>query len=174
MKRTVKDGYLLTIREAEVQDAYAIVSLVKEVAAEEVFILGVEDEYDVTLVKRYLERAKSSGRTFVLVAELDGRLIGVAQLKIGEFKKNSHTAEVGLVVLKEYRGLGVGSALMEEVLSLAGKKRVEKVWLSVFSTNKAAITLYKKFGFEVEGVRKKQIKVGEMYIDELMMAKFLS
>lgn len=49
----------------------------------------------------------------------------------------------------------------------------EKISLSVFSTNKRAINLYKKFGFEIEGVKKKEIKIDEEYVDEILMALFL-
>ena len=173
MEHKLKDGRSLIIREARVEDAEAILNVVKEVASEENLILLDKGEYDVRLEKYHILSAKSSGRTLILVAEVDGKVVGVGELKIGEFKKNSHTAELGLAVIKEFRGLGVGKALMEEMLSYAQKREVEKVWLSVFSTNNAAITLYRKFGFVVEGVRKKQFKIGNTYVDELLMAKFL-
>jgi ribosomal protein S18 acetylase RimI-like enzyme len=173
LEHRLKDGRSLTIREARVEDAEAILDVVKEVASEESLILLDKGEYDVRLEKRHIVSAKASGKTLILVAEVDGKVVGVGELKVGEFKKNSHTAELGLAVTKEFRGLGVGKALMEEMLSRAEKMGVEKVCLSVFSTNNAAITLYEKFGFVVEGVRKKQFKIGDTYIDELLMAKFL-
>jgi len=173
LEHKLKDGRSLTIREARLEDAEAILSVLKEVASEENLLLLDKGEYDIRLEKRHILSAKSSGKTLILVAEVDGKVVGVGEVKIGEFKKNSHTAELGLAITKEFRGLGVGKALIKEMLSYAEKKGVEKVWLSVFSTNNAAIRLYQKFGFVVEGVRKKQFKINNTYVDELLMAKFL-
>ena len=173
MEHKLKDGHSLIIREARLKDAEAILSVVKEVASEEKLILLDEGEYDVRSEIRRILTAKSTGKTLILIAEVDGKVVGVGEVKVGVFKKNSHTAELGLAVIRAFRGLGVGKALMEEMLSRAEKSGVEKVWLSVFSTNDAAIALYRKFGFVVEGIRKKQFKIGDTYIDELLMAKFL-
>jgi RimJ/RimL family protein N-acetyltransferase len=50
---------------------------------------------------------------------------------------------------------------------------LEKISLTVFSTNKPAISLYRKLGFEVEGISKKQYKIEGKYVDEVTMGKFL-
>jgi ribosomal protein S18 acetylase RimI-like enzyme len=173
LEHKLKDGRSLIIREARLEDAEAILSVVKEVAAEENLILLDKGEYDLRSEIRHILTAKSTGKTLILVAEVDGKVVGVGEVKVGVFKKNSHTAELGLAVTKAFRGLGVGKALMDEMLSRAEKSGVEKVWLSVFSTNDAAIALYRKFGFIIEGIRKMQFKIGNTYADELLMAKFL-
>ena len=173
MEHKLEDGRSLIIREARLEDAEALLSVVNEVASEENLILLDKGEYDVRLERRHILSAKSTGKTLILVAEVEGKVVGVGEVKIGEFKKNSHTAELGLAVIKEFRRLGVGKALMNEMLSSAERMGVEKVWLSVFSTNDAAIALYRKFGFVLEGIRKKQFKIGNTYADELLMAKFL-
>lgn len=59
-----------------------------------------------------------------------------------------------IAVLPDYRGLGVGTLLMEEVIRLAGVSRVEKIMLEVRSSNAAAMELYKKAGFKEVAVRK--------------------
>ena len=40
--------------------------------------------------------------------------------------------------------------------------------------NKAAINMYRKFGFEIEGICKRQFKIDEKYVDEIIMGKFLT
>jgi len=52
-------------------------------------------------------------------------------------------------------------------------KAVEKIWLTVFSTNKRAIALYEKIGFEIEGIQKNHIKIRDEYINRIFMAKWL-
>ncbi len=53
-----------------------------------------------------------------------------------------------------FRGVGVGKALLESVLSFAKEKACTKVFLEVRKSNEPAIGLYKKFGFETVGVSK--------------------
>ena len=53
-----------------------------------------------------------------------------------------------VAVLSEYRGQGVGKALVEEMLALAKEKQVKKIMLEVRASNQKAIGLYEKFGFQ--------------------------
>lgn len=53
-----------------------------------------------------------------------------------------------------YRGCRIASGLMDMILALAAEKRLRGITLEVRAGNIAAISLYKKFGFEVEGRRK--------------------
>jgi ribosomal protein S18 acetylase RimI-like enzyme len=78
-------------------------------------------------------------------------------------------------VLAEYRSQGIGQALLETLLSWAqARGGIEKVCLSVHADNQRAISLYKKLGFEVEGIRKRETCFGPgQYADAVLMAKFL-
>ena len=155
-------------------DAETIVDVVNQVASEEAYLLWDRKPYDARVERKYIAEANKMNNTLILVAEVDGRVVGVGELQIGEFRKNRHTAELGISVLRDFRRLGAGSALMERMLQWAEGKDVEKIWLSVFSSNKGALAFYGKFGFEVEAVRRKQFKTDEGYVDEMLMAKFLS
>ncbi|MEM4298388.1 MAG: GNAT family N-acetyltransferase [Nitrososphaerota archaeon] len=174
MEYRLKDRRVLLIRRAMPQDAQAIVDIVNEVASEEYYILWDKVEYNVELERRHIEKAGLTENALILIAEVEGKIVGVGELKRGEFKKNKHTAELGIALLREYRGLGIGSLLLNEILAWAKEKGLEKVCLSVFSSNEPAIALYKRLGFELEGIRKKQFKIHDKYVDELLMAKFLS
>jgi RimJ/RimL family protein N-acetyltransferase len=66
--------------------------------------------------------------------------------------------ELGMLVARDWRGRGVGSALVEAAIDWAREHELHKLSLSVFPHNEAAIALYRKFEFEVEGQRKKQIR----------------
>jgi len=111
-----------------------------------------------------------------VVSEVDGRIVGTCNLiprGLGSVNKSRHVLTSGIAVLKGYRGIGIGNALMDYVISWAEARDYEKISLSVFSTNTAAINLYRKFGFEVEGVKKKEFKIEGKYVDEICMGKFL-
>lgn len=54
-------------------------------------------------------------------------------------------------VLKDYRGQGVGRQLLTECIDRVHEFGLEKLELEVFADNLAAIRLYEKFGFVMEG-----------------------
>jgi ribosomal protein S18 acetylase RimI-like enzyme len=62
-----------------------------------------------------------------------------------------------MIVAREWRGRGVGSALMEAAIAWAREHGLHKLSLSVFPHNDAAIALYRKFGFVQEGHRRNQL-----------------
>jgi ribosomal protein S18 acetylase RimI-like enzyme len=66
--------------------------------------------------------------------------------------------EIGMAVAREWRGLGVGSALMAAAIEWARETGLHKLSLSVWPYNTAAIALYRKYGFVEEGRRIKQIR----------------
>lgn len=63
-----------------------------------------------------------------------------------------------MFVAREWRGRGVGSALMQAAIAWGRDRGLHKLTLSVFPHNAAAIALYEKFGFVVEGRRVKQMR----------------
>jgi putative acetyltransferase len=107
-----------------------------------------------------------------LVAEVDGRVVGATNLHRFRSPRKRHAADCGISVHPDYWNRGVGSALMAALLDLADNwldlKRVE---LEVFSDNAAAIHLYEKFGFVIEGTKRKYaFREGE-YVDTHVMAR---
>ncbi|MCO7125752.1 GNAT family N-acetyltransferase [Sporolactobacillus shoreicorticis] len=98
-------------------------------------------------------------RNLFLVAEVDGRLAGYSRCASYELKRFAHKVEFGLGVLKHFWGFGIGKKLMKKTISWADTNGVKKIVLivlnGVLETNKNAIELYKKLGFEIEGLIKK-------------------
>ena len=85
-----------------------------------------------------------------------------------------HAARMGMGVLPDYRGAGLGRRLLVETLDAARALGIERVELEVFASNAAAIALYRKIGFVVEGTKKRARKIDGEYDDDLIMALFLS
>ncbi len=108
-----------------------------------------------------------------LVAEVDGRVIGGANASRGRHSKNAHSAELGVSVLREYRGLGIGQALMEAIIAWGRELGLAKIRLGVFATNAPAIGLYEKLGFREEGRLRKEVRIDGAYVDEVLMALWL-
>ena len=66
--------------------------------------------------------------------------------------------EIGMMVATEWRGRGVGTALVAAAIEWAQARGLHKLTLSVFPHNEAAIALYRKFGFVEEGRLAKHIR----------------
>jgi ribosomal protein S18 acetylase RimI-like enzyme len=93
---------------------------------------------------------------------VDGTLVAVAGAElIGSLvvEPSRHGfGEIGMAVAREWRGRGVGSALLADAIEWARDRGLHKLSLGVFAHNTAAIELYHKFGFVEEGRRMKQYR----------------
>ena len=107
-----------------------------------------------------------------LVACIDENIVGDLALQVEASPRRSHVATFGISVAAHAQGRGVGSALMSEMINLCDNwMRIERIELTVFADNPAALALYRKFGFEIEGTgRKFALRNGE-YVDAYYMAR---
>ena len=89
--------------------------------------------------------------------------------------KSKHIANIyGVYVAEEYRGRGVGKKLMDAALARIKEDHVIiKVKLTVNPVHKAAVKLYRNFGFKVTGKLKKELYFDGRFYDELVMEKLL-
>ena len=102
-----------------------------------------------------------------------GDLMGVAGLSALESPKARHKGVLwGMYVREPARGSGLAKALVEAVLAHA-KSRVELVQLSVVTSNERAGQFYRKAGFERYGIEPRAIKIGDRYLDEELLVRFL-
>lgn len=109
------------------------------------------------------------GNLVMVVAEVDGRVVGWCEVSREHPKTpRAHRGELGICVKKEYRGMGVGKALVKKALEKS-RGMFEVVELTVFSNNKRAIRLYEGSGFKKYAVRHKAIKRAGRYFDEDLM-----
>ena len=108
-----------------------------------------------------------------LTAELDGVACGMANLNLQPFQKFAHQCLLSVIVGKEYRGKGVGTKLMEDLIVLAKDTfHIEILHLEVYEGN-PAISLYRRLGFKEFGCQKKFIKEGEKYTGKIFMERVL-
>ena len=90
-----------------------------------------------------------------LVAEVDGKLVGAVWTRIlsGEVKGfgniDDETPEFAISLYKEYRGKGIGTALMTHILALLKERGYKKTSLAVQKDN-YAVKMYQNVGFSIE------------------------
>lgn len=169
----LKNGETIVVRETLVSDAQELVAVVKTYIEESEFIPYCVGEFNPTLeeeenrIQSFLDRENSIS----LVAIHNEHIIGNIDVIGLHQKVMCHTARLGMGVLSDWQGVGVGSALLNNALQWARKKTpLEIIYLEVYANNKGGLALYKKYGFEESGQRKDIFKVDDTtYIDEVIM-----
>ena len=176
---TLKNGKKIIIRPAEPNDAEALLKFSEEIFKDDKFFLTTREEIAEQLTvekqKERIEKYLNKSGTILLVAEAAGVIAGTSEVDKGKRKRCQHVGRVGISVFKEYRGIGVGTALLQSVIEWAKEdKIIEKLSIDVFSNNNRAIGLYKKLGFCEHGRAPKELKINEdEYVDSILMYKFV-
>jgi RimJ/RimL family protein N-acetyltransferase len=168
----LRDGRECLIRLMTERDLPQVISCINSVAEEKVYIAS-EGITDPERFRMQFWEPVLSGKFIPLVAEIDGKVVGSSTLQIGTPSKRKHTAYIGSQLVSEFRGLGIGTAMMRVATDIARENGIEKLHLSAFSSNERAIDFYKKCGFEVEAVLKRQFIIDGKYIDEVYMVRWL-
>jgi RimJ/RimL family protein N-acetyltransferase len=135
------------VRPMRDEDRLPLAELYAAIAEERLWIGG---EPPVDIERRAASWTLDGG--FVAVA--DGQPVG--QLFVG--RSHHGYGEIGMMVAREWRGRGVGSALVESAIAWAREQGLHKLVLDVFPHNEGAIALYRKYGFVEEGRRVKQYR----------------
>lgn len=108
-----------------------------------------------------------------VVAIVDDSVVGWCDITSLHRPVYAHCGELGIGIIAQYRGQGIGKALMQAALQEAKKKGLERIELTVFEKNETAIALYHQFGFVIEGKKCKAVKIDNQYDDLICMALFL-
>jgi len=106
------------------------------------------------------------------VAELEGRVVGMITIGVNQNPRMAHSGDMGMMVAPDYWGIGIGSRLMAAILDLADNwLNMKRVDLEVHTDNLAAIHLYEKFGFEIEGTKRFHTFGSGRWTDTYLMAR---
>lgn len=124
----LRDSRHLIIRQASLDDAEEILSVVKEYIGETEFIPYVDGEFNPSLEdeKKWIQSFNTSN-SLLLLAEVDGKIVGNISVNGMTRKMMSHASCIGIGLLKEYRGLGIGSFLFEKVFEWAKENPVVEI-----------------------------------------------
>jgi len=161
------------IRPVMPDDAAALYELKSALDAETRFMLIEPGERrdSPANVAEQLERIGDQENSTILVAEIPGTLLGYVEAQGGDFRRNRHCAYVVIGVRQSAAGAGIGTALMSELSAWAERHGVHRLELTVMADNERAIALYRRSGYEIEGIRRDSLHVEGSYVDELAMAR---
>lgn len=165
-------GSPIVVRAVSEDDAEVALAYLRNTHATTDQVLTQPDELPVTVPEeqeKIREHERSGGLLMFALAE--GKVVGFLGIRPGNRRRTMHTADFGLTIREDWRGRGVGSAMIGAMLAwAAGHPTIEKVCLQVFSTNPRAHGLYRRFGFEEEGVQRGQGQLSPgRYADNIHM-----
>jgi len=161
----------LVIRRAELRDAEALCAVFGSPRAQAGTL-----QMPMPSVEFWRKRIDAqSPDDYFLVADADGVVVGNAGLHSAGRARRRHAASVGMSVRDDWQGKGVGRALMASVVDLADNwfdyRRLE---LTVYVDNPAALALYQRFDFEIEGRLREYAFRNGAFVDAYTMARLRS
>ena len=170
-------GKEIVIRYPTQEDVKLMWEYINTLSKERTFIsyqgerISLEDEEK--FVNSMLEKIAQKQAVQLLVI-CAGRIIGVSDITL-KIRIEKHIGVFGITIAKDFRGEGIGSQLMELILSEAEKSlpQLEIITLGVFANNDLAKTLYQRFGFVEYGMLPKGIKLENGYADHMFMYKVI-
>ena len=168
----LRDGRVLLIREAVVEDARALLEYVQAISGESDFLSFGPGEFELTEAEEeeVLRRFCAADNQLYLVGLVDDTVASGLTFSAGRRPRVRHSGELGLSVRKPYWGLGIGSLMLDTLLAWARETgTIKKINLRVRTDNHRAIRLYESRGFVFEGTIHKEIFLDGAYFDHHWM-----
>ena len=142
----------IIIRAAKIEDAEQLAQAEQIIAKEPGFLISQPEELPKERFKETIKKLLDETNGKYLVAELNNKIIGHAFLECMTPKNLRHVAFLTIVVHTGHQSKGIGTRLLENLISWAKKSDiVEKILLHVRASNTRAINLYNKFNFVEQG-----------------------
>ena len=167
----------MNIRNVEKKDSAQLIELFELLDSETEFMLFEAGERSISKPEqeRIIKEFQDSSSKLMLVFESEdnntiaGFLVAVG----GTVNRNKHSLYCVLGIRQSDTGNGVGLKLLLEMEDWAKNNQFHRLELTVMEHNTRAISLYKLFGFEVEGFKKNSLKVNGQYVNEHYMSKLI-
>ena len=174
---TLKNGQTAVIKSPEEEDAEQLLNYLKTMSGETNNVLRYPEEVTFTVEeeREHIRNTLANERDCDISVFIEGKLAGNSGIFCTDSKqKVRHRVNLGIAILKEYWGIGIGDILMKFCVEQAKLNGYEQIELGVITTNKVAISLYQKHGFEICGTiaHAQKLKDGT-YQDLYTMIKFL-
>jgi len=174
--KELKDGRAIELRSPTPEDAESRLIFLRSIFHDFSDNLNHPPDYfDAVLPDSQAKSLKeiiASENVFITLAILDARIIGDLTFR-GEKGRCNHCGELGMSVLKEFQGNGVGQALLDHCFDEAKRLGFSNLLLKVRTFNLPAIRLYEKMGFERIGLIKAAARLPSGYVDEFLYQRLI-
>ena len=132
--------------------------------------LAFQEAPPLARIRRSVLNNLRSGAPQFVALDAD-RVVGWCDVTPKTHSTLSHSGVLGMGVASSHRGQGVGARLLGTTTEAALARGLTRIELTVRADNGAAIALYRRFGFEAEGLMQRYLMVDGVYYDALLMAR---
>lgn len=166
---------MIHIRQAQLTDAPQIIEVMQNAEASGFMLFNPgERNISVSGCEKMIVAFQEDFRSALFVAQLEDKIVGYFIIKSEGPSRVSHRAYIVIGVHEAARGQGVGHALFEAGIKWAKEVPLHRLELTVIANNEAAVHLYQRVGFEIEGTKKHSLLIDGQYVDEYYMSLLLS
>ena len=167
------DATKLTLRPALPDDAPAIIAVVRSSSEERSYVLMEIYGKGIDAQRAWLEKLDRRHNLF-LVAVVEERVVGIlALLDTLICSAPTPALAVGVHVASEWRGRGIGSAMLRYALRWARENGYRRLEADIFTSNKRSLHLFGKAGFREVVCRRRAVQLGIRQINEVVFEKTL-
>jgi GNAT superfamily N-acetyltransferase len=157
------------VRGARLEDLSGLAGVIRQVTAGKTYIVGESITDQLANADTLLHGDPDEPPTY-FVALVDGEVIGWANLERRDAEKLRHVVYLTMGLLDEYRGLGIGSKLMDRAVTWAGEHGYRKVSSNIPATNQSAVDFLEEQGWEVEATRPDHYLIDDRLVDEALLS----
>jgi ribosomal protein S18 acetylase RimI-like enzyme len=125
-----------------------------------------------SLLAKILEKAIKRNSAFV-VAEVNGVFAGWAEITFEKSYATDYNGHLVIAIQSEFRRKGIGKALAQMIIAISKKMNLKYLRSDVFSKNTRAIEFFKRFGFQVDGVRPEYTVIDGIPLDVTLLSRKL-
>ena len=123
-------------------------------------------------VDNIVKNELSSSDKIKFFSFLNNELIGYSFLIKFDKSSKKHNCILGIVLADNWQKKGFGKQICQHMIKMAWENKIEKIWLTVYQDNLDAYNMYKKIGFEVEGIFLYDEKFSGKFKHKISMAIF--
>lgn len=161
----------ITLRDATLADVPAIRDIHNQGIEDRVATLDVEP-HTLSEQKEWFHR--HDVRYPVIVADQAAQIVGWASLNpFSSRAAYRFVADFSVYIERRWRGRGIGTLLLQEIVARARALGYHKIVLSAFPFNTAGTRLYEKYGFRTVGIYREQGLVDGRWVDTIIMERLL-
>ncbi|MBR6763130.1 MAG: GNAT family N-acetyltransferase [Clostridia bacterium] len=173
---TLKNGHTAILRNPSPEDAKELLGCIIQACGETDHLARYPEEWNMTVEQEeaWINRVNVSPSTLSILCDVNGKISGNCELRLNTGLKTAHRATVAIALLKEYWGLGIGSAMFEVMIQTARDKGIEILELEYIDGNDRGKHLYEKFGFQTIAKLPHAYKLKDgSYQSSITMQKYL-
>ncbi len=172
----LKNGKTAILRSPIKEDAQAMIDYLNIIGGESDFITFGKNEFSMSVEAEqdYIERINSMDNSKNVLIIIEDEIVGIASITSVQKERMKHNGTLGISIRKKYWGIGLGSEIMAYLIDWAKSNKItKKINLLVREDNIRGVKLYEKFGFEKEGLLKKDICVNGIYYNTIAMGLYI-